>query len=78
MSDVLRLPAEQQYQHEIEALISAEKNEIPVGWKMSPQSVLTYITQSALGGRAESGELGLPVTASGLTLPCGATCRWES
>ena len=23
-------------------------------------------------------ELGLPVTDSGLCLPCGATCRWES
>ena len=22
-------------------------------------------------------ELGLPVTASGLVLPCGATCRWD-
>ena len=29
------------------------------------------------GGRSESQELGLPVTASGLALPCGATCRWE-
>ena len=29
------------------------------------------------GGRSESQELGLPVTASGLVLPCGATCRWE-
>ena len=38
---------------------------------------LTYITQSLLGGRAESGELGLPVTSSGLVLPCGATCRWS-
>ena len=44
---------------------------------LSP-SVLTYITQSLLGGRAQSGELGLPVTESGLYLPCGATCRWEN
>ena len=43
---------------------------------LSP-STLTYITQSLLGGRAESGELGLPVTSSGLPLPCGAACRWE-
>lgn len=28
-------------------------------------------------GRTQCGELGLPVTASGLTLPCGATGRWE-
>ena len=43
---------------------------------LSP-STLTYITQSLLGGKAESREIGLPVTASGLSLPCGATCRWE-
>ena len=42
---------------------------------LSP-STLTYITQTLLGGHAESFELGLPVTASGLVLPCGATCRW--
>ena len=41
---------------------------------LSP-SALTYIARSAYGGRAESRELGLPVTASGLALPCGASCR---
>jgi len=39
-------------------------------------STLTYISRSILGGTAESRELGLPVTANGLALPCGATCRW--
>jgi len=39
-------------------------------------STITYITQSLLGGKSESRELGIPVTASGLALPCGATCRW--
>jgi len=43
---------------------------------LSP-STLSYIAQSALGGKADSQELGLPVTQSGLTLPCGATCRLE-
>ncbi len=47
---------------------------------LSPAS-LTYIAQSVFtrrfGGRAESQELGLPVEASGLALPCGASCRWE-
>ena len=28
------------------------------------------------GGKTEAGELGLPVTQSGLILPCGATGRW--
>ncbi|MBQ3403951.1 MAG: class I SAM-dependent methyltransferase [Oscillospiraceae bacterium] len=44
-------------------------------------STLTYIVESVFskrfGGSARSEELGLPVTASGLYLPCGAACRWE-
>lgn len=47
---------------------------------LSP-SVLTYISESIFtkkfGGHSQSMELGIPVTASGLALPCGATCRWE-
>ena len=47
---------------------------------LSP-SVLSYVTESIFtkkyGGRSDSRELGLPVTASGLVLPCGATDRWE-
>jgi 23S rRNA (cytosine1962-C5)-methyltransferase len=47
---------------------------------LSP-SVLTYLSESIFtrrfGGRSESQELGLPVAASGLVLPCGAACRWE-
>ena len=43
-------------------------------------SVLTYILESLItpkyGGRTRSDELGLPVTESGLALPCGATGRW--
>ena len=44
-------------------------------------SVLSYVTESIFtkkfGGRSEAQELGLPVTESGLYLPCGASCRWE-
>ena len=44
-------------------------------------SVLSYVTESIFtkkfGGHSDSRELGLPVTDSGLVLPCGATCRWE-
>lgn len=47
---IQRLPAEQLYQHEIEALIAAERDPIPTGWKMSPRSVLIYLT----GGKAEN------------------------
>ena len=44
---------------------------------LSP-SALSYITQSLLGGKSESRELGLPVKSSGFKLPCGASCRWTS
>lgn len=44
-------------------------------------SVLSYISESIFtkkfGGSADSQELGLPVTDTGLVLPCGATCRWQ-
>lgn len=43
-------------------------------------AVLTYLLDTLVtkryGGHTESQELGLPVTASGLALPCGATGRW--
>ncbi len=43
-------------------------------------SVLTYILETLVtkkyGGHTVSQELGLPVTATGLALPCGATGRW--
>lgn len=47
---------------------------------LSP-SVLSYVTESIFssrfGGAAEARELCLPVTDSGLYLPCGASCRYE-
>ena len=43
-------------------------------------SVLGYLLDTLVtkkyGGHAECQELGLPCTASGLALPCGATGRW--
>ena len=47
--EVLRLPAEQMYKKEIDALIKAEKEMVPEGWQMSPKSVLTYITGGKVG-----------------------------
>ena len=45
-------------------------------------AVLSYMLGSAVakrhGGVVEAEEIGLPVTASGLVLPCGASGRWES
>ena len=48
---VQRLPAEQLYQEEIDALIAAEQDPVPTGWRMSPRSVLTYITGGTVGGK---------------------------
>lgn len=44
-----RLPAEQLYQEEIDALIANEKDPVPTGWKMSPKSVLKYIVGCTAG-----------------------------
>lgn len=48
-SQVLRLPAEQLFQKEIDTLIAAEKDPIPTGWKMSPRSVFKYIVGGKVG-----------------------------
>ncbi|WP_432630559.1 ATP-binding protein [Brotaphodocola sp.] len=47
-TEMLRLPAEEQYKKELEALIANETDPVPAGWKMSPRSVRTYIC----GGKA--------------------------
>jgi 23S rRNA (cytosine1962-C5)-methyltransferase len=43
-------------------------------------SVLTYMLETLVtkkhGGQTDSQELGLPVTSTGLVLPCGSTGRW--
>ena len=45
-------------------------------------SVLTYmlgtVVQPQFGGIVKSDEIGLPVSHTGLVLPCGASGRWES
>lgn len=48
MSEIQRLPAEELYKEELEALIENETNPVPDGWRMSPKSVLTYI----IGGKS--------------------------
>lgn len=44
-------------------------------------AVLSYMMNTAItrraGGRVEAAEIGLPVTKSGLILPCGASGRWS-
>ena len=45
-------------------------------------SVLTYMMETLIGKRfggvTDAQELGLPVTETGLVLPCGSTGRWQS
>jgi len=45
-------------------------------------SVLTYMisieVKQKYGGFVQSGEIGLPVTGTGLLLPCGASGRWSA
>ena len=44
-------------------------------------AVLTYmisnVIQQKFGGQVKSDEIGLPVTSTGLVLPCGASGRWS-
>lgn len=44
-------------------------------------AVLSYMLSEAIarpfGGRVEASEIGLPVSGSGLVLPCGAAGRWQ-
>lgn len=48
-SDVQRLPAEQVFRSELEALAAAETRPVPAGWRMSPWSVRTYICGGRVG-----------------------------
>ena len=49
--NVQRLPAEALYQRELDALIAAEQDPVPTGWRMSPRSALTYL----IGGASVKG-----------------------
>ncbi len=52
-------------------------NSYTTGLAPSALSCLLSIETAHLGGCVEAQEIGLPVTAKGLTLPCGACGRWE-
>ena len=43
INNILRQSAEELFSLELEVLIANETNPVPCGWKLSPQSVLTYI-----------------------------------
>ena len=44
--------------------------------ELSP-AVMQYLLARRLGGRVTCDEIGLPVEATGLVLPCGSTAIWE-
>ena len=46
---MLREPAEVIFAHEIEALMQADRGEKPVGWRLSPKAVHTYICGGTCG-----------------------------
>ena len=41
------------------------------------QNMLSMTMSKRYGGKLSSGEIGLPITASGFQLPCGILGRWE-
>jgi MoxR-like ATPase len=52
--NILRLPAEKLYAHEIEALVKEDEKEVkPFAWQLSPRAVLKFIT----GGQAGETEI---------------------
>ena len=40
--------------------------------------LLGVLIQKRFGGRVSSDEIGLPVTDTGLVLPCGSTAVWQA
>src|ERR1700748_2726967 len=51
MSEILRQHAEQLFALELDELIKQDKDKRPVNWKISPQSVVLYLT----GGKLQNG-----------------------
>ncbi|MGX9146920.1 ATP-binding protein [Mesorhizobium sp. 128a] len=51
MNAVIRLPVEQAYSSELQALARNDDRQKPAGWTLSPKAVLTYL----LGGKASDG-----------------------
>ncbi|MGD9917939.1 MAG: AAA family ATPase [Paenirhodobacter sp.] len=53
MTEKLRLPAEETYRAELDALIAADSGPKPAGWALSPRAAVTYL----MGGRAGETEI---------------------
>ncbi|TGQ68420.1 MAG: ATPase [Mesorhizobium sp.] len=56
MNTAIRLPVEQAYAAELQALARNDDRQKPAGWSLSPKAVLTYL----LGGKADDGTLVTP------------------
>ena len=56
MNAAIRLPAEQVYAAELQALARGDDSQKPAGWSLSPKAVLTYL----MGGKASDGTLVTP------------------
>ncbi|BAV51515.1 ATPase [Mesorhizobium loti] len=56
MNAAIRLPVEQAYAAELQALSRNDDRQRPAGWSLSPKAVLTYL----LGGKADDGTLITP------------------
>ncbi|WP_027058355.1 ATP-binding protein [Mesorhizobium loti] len=56
MNAAIRLPVEQAYAAELQALARNDDRQRPAGWSLSPKAVLTYL----LGGKADDGTLITP------------------
>ena len=57
--------------------VSTEQTYISMNTSVLFRGSIMAIIVKKFGGSSEARELGLPVTDSGLVLPCGASCRWE-
>ncbi|MFO0587794.1 MAG: AAA family ATPase [Polyangiaceae bacterium] len=64
VSEILKEPAEIKYARELLALRQNEKDEIPAAWKLSPRSVLAYITgtKKPLVATIDGKEVEVPIT----------------
>ena len=51
MNAAIRLPAEEVYASELQALVRGDDRQKPAGWSLSPKAVLTYL----MGGKASDG-----------------------
>src|SRR5262245_60543872 len=64
VSEILKEPAEIKYARELEALHQNEQDELTSAWKLSPRSVLSYITgaKKPLTATIDGNKVEVPIT----------------